>query len=389
MRCEWSFNLPARRFTHNCLIRHVAKDIKSDTADIRNDTRAIKDDTAQILAEIARLQERLPKQVENDYILQHFLEEMTAYTEQTLDRPYSDGRSPTPTVIKPDCDPPGDIYLEDRERTAVKSQENLSNQRNKSCEDESQQQIRSIAEPTVPACRAISSPQDMHGHSTSSDSESDLQDIRPDNHESPALVNIYTPKPMEEEVCLSYYEGTTRGRLVINYPVTRSIRQNIRDQECYESTHNRFTAVACSPVEFDQLRHPFRPGLFEKPRHTAIVFVLKVTIQTTYETFMHQWNFVTTAISQATQKVEVLRESLPQDYFLPWQHTVVLVHCPSSSHYIRPTIRYILTGLGVQHHRDDLVTLIGRTSLNPSLPRDTIEGFQKHIMATIHEVGYY
>ncbi|KAM0245915.1 hypothetical protein ACHAP5_005065 [Fusarium lateritium] len=133
----------------------------NDTAEIRNDTTAIKDDTAQILAEIARLQERLPKQVENDYILQHFLEDMTTYTEQTLDGPYSDGQSPTPTVLEPEYDPIRDVYLEDWETTAVKSQENLWNRRNTSCEDESQQQNLPITKATLPVGRAISTPQEQ------------------------------------------------------------------------------------------------------------------------------------------------------------------------------------------------------------------------------------
>ncbi|KAF5675124.1 hypothetical protein FCIRC_7597 [Fusarium circinatum] len=63
---------------------HVTKEIKNDTSEIRNETSAIKDDTAQILEEIFRLQQRLPKQGGNDYILQNFLEEMTTYTEKAL-----------------------------------------------------------------------------------------------------------------------------------------------------------------------------------------------------------------------------------------------------------------------------------------------------------------
>ncbi|KAG5656788.1 hypothetical protein KAF25_010341 [Fusarium avenaceum] len=220
---------------------HVTKDIKNDTTEIRNDTTAIKDDTAQILAEIARLQRRLPKEVENDYILQHFLEEMTTYTEQTLDRPYSDVRSSIPPALRPDFDPPHDIHLEDWERTAAKSQENLWKQQIESCEFVSQRQSLPTIESTVRAGSAISSLQNMQEYNTSSDSELGLQDIRLANYEGPARVNTHTAKPMEDEV---YYEDKTHGRrLVINYPVAASIRQNIRDQECYESTHNRFTAI--------------------------------------------------------------------------------------------------------------------------------------------------
>jgi hypothetical protein len=384
LRCEWSFDLPVRRFTHNSLIRHVTKDIKNDTTEIRNDTTAIKDDTAQILAEIARLQDRLPRQVENDYILQHFLEEMTTYTEQTLDRPYSDERSPTPTVLQPDFDPPNDVYLQDLGPTAVVSTENLWNQGNVSCKDESQQLNLPATESTVPASK--SSLQGIRGHNNSSDSEPGLQDIRPVNHGGSAPANIHTAKPMEEEF---YYESKNCGEtLGIDHPVAGSIRPNIRDQDCYESTHNRFTAVVCDPKEFYQLRHTFRPKLFANPRHIAMVFVLKVTGWTTYETFVHKWNFVTTAMSQATQKVDALRESLPQDYSLPWQHTVVLVYSPSR-YLCDNRIWVTLTGLGVQHGRDDLMSLIGRTSSSPPLLRHAIKDFDNGISATIHEVGYY
>ncbi|KAF5268254.1 hypothetical protein FOXYS1_865 [Fusarium oxysporum] len=70
---------------------HVTKEIKNNTSAIRNETSAIKDDTAQILEEILRLQQRLPKQGGNDYILQNFLEEMTTYTEKTMDGASMDG----------------------------------------------------------------------------------------------------------------------------------------------------------------------------------------------------------------------------------------------------------------------------------------------------------
>lgn len=72
--------------------RHVTKEIKNDTSEILNETLAIKDDTAQILEEILRLQQRLPKQGGNDYILQNFLEAMTTYTEKALDGASIDGR---------------------------------------------------------------------------------------------------------------------------------------------------------------------------------------------------------------------------------------------------------------------------------------------------------
>lgn len=313
---------------------------------------------------------------------------MTTYTEQTLDMPDSDGRSSTPTVLQPDFNSPSDIYLEDGEWTAAKSQESLWEQRNESYEVETQGQSLPSTESTVRAGR--SSSQGIQGQKASSDSGPGLQDIVPVNHKSPAPVTIYSPEAMEKEVSFSYYAGTTRGtRLVINYPVTPSIRQTNIHPERYEFTHNRFTAVVCDPKGFDQLEHPFRLRLFPKPRHVTIVFVLRVTMQTTYETFFHQWNFVATAVSQGAKRLEALRASLPQDYFLPWQHTVVLVSISPSSDAIHPEIRNFMIRMGVQHHKDDIMSLLGQTFLGPTIPTDHIQRFQEHITATIHEVGYY
>ncbi|EXK44478.1 hypothetical protein FOXG_04028 [Fusarium oxysporum f. sp. lycopersici 4287] len=101
---------------------HVTKEIKNDTSAIRNETSTIKDDTAQILEEILRLQQRLPKQGGNDYILQNFLEEMTTYTEKTMDGASIDGgdsstKAPSFVLEKEEgSDKPSDpAYLSDWE----------------------------------------------------------------------------------------------------------------------------------------------------------------------------------------------------------------------------------------------------------------------------------
>jgi hypothetical protein len=73
------------------------RDIKADTQEIRNDTAAIpsiKEDTIQILAEIARLQAQLPKNVElqgldghgsSGFMLQRYLGNLTTYAETAYD----------------------------------------------------------------------------------------------------------------------------------------------------------------------------------------------------------------------------------------------------------------------------------------------------------------
>ncbi|KAG5803635.1 hypothetical protein H9Q74_012098 [Fusarium xylarioides] len=91
LRSNLEAHKAASELALDMLSLHVAKEIKNDTSEIRNETSAIKDDTAQILEEILRLQQRLPKQGGNDYILQNFLEEMTTYTEKALDGASIDG----------------------------------------------------------------------------------------------------------------------------------------------------------------------------------------------------------------------------------------------------------------------------------------------------------
>ena len=77
------------------------RDIKADTQEIRDNTAAIpgiKEDTTQILVEIARLQAKLPKNVElqgleghglSGFMLQRYLDNLTTYAETTYDT--SDG----------------------------------------------------------------------------------------------------------------------------------------------------------------------------------------------------------------------------------------------------------------------------------------------------------
>jgi hypothetical protein len=63
----------------------MAKDIKADTQELLNDTSAIREDTAQILAEIARLQEKLPRDVDHQngsrFMLERYLDNLTTYAE--------------------------------------------------------------------------------------------------------------------------------------------------------------------------------------------------------------------------------------------------------------------------------------------------------------------
>ncbi|KAE9367026.1 hypothetical protein N431DRAFT_562288 [Stipitochalara longipes BDJ] len=78
----------------------LAREIKADTQEILNDTSAIKEDTTQILAEIARLQDQLPRDGNHrsaGFMLERYLDNLTNYAETVCD-PFldgSDGSSPT------------------------------------------------------------------------------------------------------------------------------------------------------------------------------------------------------------------------------------------------------------------------------------------------------
>jgi hypothetical protein len=67
----------------------MAWEIKADTEELRNDTAAIKDDTTQILAEIARLQARLPQDDRirggAGFTLQRYLDNLSSYAETSCD----------------------------------------------------------------------------------------------------------------------------------------------------------------------------------------------------------------------------------------------------------------------------------------------------------------
>jgi hypothetical protein len=71
------------------VIRTLAREIKVDTQEIRNDTSAIKHDTTQILEEIARLQQQLPQDLNQQntsgFMLEKYLDNLTSYAETVCD----------------------------------------------------------------------------------------------------------------------------------------------------------------------------------------------------------------------------------------------------------------------------------------------------------------
>jgi hypothetical protein len=79
----------------------LAREIQADTTEMLNDTSPIKEDTVQILAEIARLQEQLPRDANQrsaGFMLERYLDNLTSYAETVCD-PLLDGSDrsrPTP-----------------------------------------------------------------------------------------------------------------------------------------------------------------------------------------------------------------------------------------------------------------------------------------------------
>src|SRR5438105_3846648 len=67
----------------------MAREIKADTKALRNDTAAIRDNTTQILAEISRLQARLPQDDRirggAGFTLRRYLDNLSSYAETSCD----------------------------------------------------------------------------------------------------------------------------------------------------------------------------------------------------------------------------------------------------------------------------------------------------------------
>ncbi|KAK4224833.1 acyl transferase/acyl hydrolase/lysophospholipase [Podospora fimiseda] len=81
--------LNSMAWIHTIEIKHETAAIRTDATKIRGDTAGIKQDTDRILQEIASLVARLPPEIgegnESKYMVERYLEELTSYTEGTLD----------------------------------------------------------------------------------------------------------------------------------------------------------------------------------------------------------------------------------------------------------------------------------------------------------------
>jgi hypothetical protein len=124
----------------------LAREIKADTQEILNDTSAIKEDTAQILAEIAWLQEQLPRdgnQLSAGFMLERYLDNLTSYAETVCDG-YLDGSDGSRLPSRPgssggdDWDSPRMVKESTTEMEKAKLMASLEQERKERAEIESQ-----------------------------------------------------------------------------------------------------------------------------------------------------------------------------------------------------------------------------------------------------------
>ncbi len=69
-------------------MRTFTREIKADTRELLNDTSVIKEDTVHILAEIACLQEQLPREMNQrraGFMLERYLDNLKNYAETVCD----------------------------------------------------------------------------------------------------------------------------------------------------------------------------------------------------------------------------------------------------------------------------------------------------------------
>ncbi|PNP78151.1 hypothetical protein FNYG_08468 [Fusarium nygamai] len=357
---------------------HVTKEIKNDTSEIRNETSAIKDDTAQILEEILRLQQRLPKQRGNDYILQNFLEAMTTYTEKALDGASingGDSSTKAPSfVLETDEGSHKPSYPEvERSTTSAQStplqndaqgHAGIRHPHNARVSERQRSQVRSN--------ETSQAAQERHLILGPTINYSD--DKRSHDYEKKMSA---TPDHYYMEIETFY------GRLVISWPMPTAITDLLSEDYAMESSWNSFTALTCTAQEFPSQKDAFRalrPMRFLRPRDIKIVFYIPVTTETRSSCFKRQWEFVNTAVAGLTRRLELGGDVPP-----PWHNVIIVVGGPPRWDGIDPEIEIILTELGILYKSDNLVAKVDGVELDPPYHKDHCKVFGKMIYGTIHE----
>ncbi|CCT72556.1 uncharacterized protein FFUJ_12434 [Fusarium fujikuroi IMI 58289] len=173
---------------------------------------------------------------------------------------------------------------------------------------------------------------------------------------------------------------TFHGRLLINWPMPTSVTDLLSEDYYIESSCNSFTALTCLAQDFRFQKDTLRPRRFLKPRDIKLVFYIPVTTETTSSCFKRQWEFITTAVTGLTRRLELGGDVPP-----PWHNIIIVVEGPPRWDGIDPEIEIILTELGILYKTESLVSKVDGVPLDPPYHKDHCKVSGKMIHGTIHE----
>lgn len=287
---------------------HLTKEIKNDTTELRHDTGAIREDTAQILEEIARLQARLPQDAAaapNDFILQRFFEDMTTYTEQSLDATLCD-TDPSSSKAPQFDQGPGERSQQD----------------------------------SWPY-----HPMPSSSWRTSYVGPGVSNRIRDPYQDSEATTLVGEGYWLKEDSFIQRYDtydedsdknSSTKHRGISGFevPVREEILHQLHPSQGplsigREFTHRRHSTIACSPEEFAKLDLTFRLLGFEPLRQVDIVLFFSIYPSEDLTSFRKRWSFLCSSISYLEARNGVSKDcSSPQEYL--WKQILVHVECDTS-----------------------------------------------------------
>ncbi|KAG4281705.1 hypothetical protein FPRO06_10609 [Fusarium proliferatum] len=173
---------------------------------------------------------------------------------------------------------------------------------------------------------------------------------------------------------------TFHGRLLINWPMPKSVTDLLSEDYYIESSCNSFTALTCLAQDFRFQKDTLRPTRFLKPRDIKLVFYIPVTTKTTSSCFKRQWEFIATAVTGLTRRLELGGDVPP-----PWHNIIIVVEGPPRWDGIDPEIEIILTELGILYKTENLVSKVDGVPLDPPYHKDHCKVSGKMIHGTIHE----
>ncbi|CZR46637.1 uncharacterized protein FPRO_12087 [Fusarium proliferatum ET1] len=173
---------------------------------------------------------------------------------------------------------------------------------------------------------------------------------------------------------------TFNGRLLINWPMPTAVTDLLSEDYYIESSCNSFTALTCLAQDFRFQKDTLRPRRFLKPRDIKLVFYIPVTTKTTSSCFKRQWEFITTAVTGLTRRLELGGDVPP-----PWHNIIIVVEGPPRWDGIDPEIETILTELGILYKTENLVSKVDGVPLDPPYHKDHCKVSGKMIHGTIHE----